>query len=72
MRNAETMTITLTRLEVCDLLIACTMTSHISRGVSKWVKLHDEICEQLREWDNEYDKTHDEANAIYEELIRGL
>ena len=46
----ETMTLELTRQEVCRLLVACTACNHASEGKS-WKELHDKIKNQMEEAD---------------------
>lgn len=51
--NAE-MELTLTRIEVCDLLIACVNASERANDSgAKWVRLHDKIRKQLDSFDSE-------------------
>ncbi len=52
MTNYDEMTLTLTRIEVCDLLLACISADEIS-GAEKWMKLHDKIKEQLNKADEQ-------------------
>lgn len=51
--NENEMTITLKRIDICDLLLACISADEISGGAKKWMKLHDNIKEQLTKADNE-------------------
>lgn len=48
--NQRTMEITLKRIDVCDLLIACTVISNNSDS-EKWRELHDKLAAQLDEFD---------------------
>lgn len=52
MKNYEEMTLTLTRIEVCDLLLACISAEEVS-GAEKWMKLHDKIKKQLDKADEQ-------------------
>lgn len=54
MMNEKTMNITLSRIEVCDLLIACTTTKYSANdGGKKWAMLHDKLEQMLNEFDAE-------------------
>lgn len=54
MHNQKEMTITLKRIEVCDLLIACLSAQQSANdGGKKWEKLHEELKNQLRDFDEE-------------------
>ena len=44
------MTVKLTRIEVCDLLLACSACMEASEA-KKWSELHDKLMAQLDEWD---------------------
>lgn len=48
--NEMTVTLKLKRIEVCDLLIACTATYDAS-GAQKWADLHDKLEEILKQFD---------------------
>lgn len=52
MYNEYEMSITLKRIDVCDLLLAC-LSAHDTAmdGGKKWMRLHDEIKEQLKRFD---------------------
>jgi len=53
--NNSIINIELTRIEVCDLLIACTTTRNTANdGGRKWERLHDNIKQQLKETDKEH------------------
>ena len=59
--NQSTMTITLSRHEITDLIIACNTAEDISQA-TKWAELHNKLVEQLEAYDeehfNEYIKNH--------------
>ena len=59
LRNEKTVTMKLTRADVCDLLIALNYTSEGSNA-EKWDKLHDKVRGLLDEWDKAYDAKHKE------------
>lgn len=48
--NEKTMTLKLKRIDVCDLLLACTIISGES-DATKWHKLHDLLHQALNEFD---------------------
>ena len=48
--NRRTVTLKLQRIDVCDLLIACTAAAD-SSGANKWNKLHDKLKTILDEFD---------------------
>ena len=48
--NEMTVTLKLKRIDICDLLIACTATYH-SSGAQKWADLHDKLEEILKQFD---------------------
>ena len=57
MRNAKEMTITLRRIDVCDLLLACLAAEEATNdGGKKWARLHEELKKQLDDFDAELDK----------------
>ena len=58
MINAEKMTITLTRIDVCDLMLATTVIMLQEGMGNKWETLHDKLLEQLEQFDTEYFSTH--------------
>lgn len=49
--NERTVTLKLKRIDVCNLLIACTCLSHESKA-EKWQRIHDELKEILNEFDS--------------------
>lgn len=48
--NQKSMTLKLTRIDVCDLLLACTTVADES-GAEKWGKLHEKLLNQLDDFD---------------------
>lgn len=57
MRNSFKTTINVTRLDICDLLLACTAAKELSNdGGKKWERLHEKLKEQLEELDNQLDE----------------
>lgn len=54
MRNEMTVHVELTRLELCDLLIAC-LSAHEKSGAEKWITLHQKLQKQLNDFDSEID-----------------
>ena len=56
--NERTVTISMKRIDLCDLLLACTNSMVNSqrsdgRSAAKWKKLHDRLKETLDEFDRE-------------------
>lgn len=58
MYNERTINMKLKRIDICDLLLACTFAESAIReeceqqGLeNKWTKLHDKIQNILEEWD---------------------
>lgn len=49
--NEETMELKLKRIEVCDLLIACTSAAHRT-DAKKWKELHRKLKEMIDDFDN--------------------
>ena len=49
--NEKTVTLKLKRIEVCDLMLACTIIKHSNESTTKWGKLHDKLDDILREFD---------------------
>lgn len=47
MRNSFVTTVTLKRIEICDLLLACLAASDASNGAEKWDRLHEKLARQL-------------------------
>ncbi len=50
--NQKNVTLKLTRIELCDLLIACNTCADLSNA-EKWAKLHDKIDNIISEFDKE-------------------
>lgn len=48
--NQKTVTLKLKRIDICDLLLACTLISAESNA-QKWDKLHDKLATILEEFD---------------------
>lgn len=48
MMNEKNYFFSLSRLEVCDLLLACTCAACYSNGAEKWQVLHDKLRTQLK------------------------
>lgn len=55
MTNYKNLNVELTRIDVCDLLLACTLMQAGKDG-KKWATLHDKLQKQLRAFDKENDK----------------
>lgn len=50
--NARTVNVKITRLELCDLLLACTaLDNETPADTQKWGKLHDKLKNILDEFD---------------------
>jgi len=57
MRNQFKTTVSITRGEICDLLIACTTAQFTANdGGKKWARLHDKLKQQLDDLDRELDQ----------------
>ena len=58
-RNARTTKVELSRIDICDLILACTECKyaqlHKGLNTKKWEKLHDKLKAQLIELDAEID-----------------
>lgn len=50
-KNDMTVTLKLKRIEVCDLLLACTCVSDAAPGSKKWDELHDKLEKILDDFD---------------------
>lgn len=50
MMNQKGMNIKIKRIDLCDLLIACT-SAYERSGAEKWAVLHNKLKEQLEEFD---------------------
>lgn len=53
MRNEFKTTLQLRRIDICDLMLACTAAKQLSNGAEKWDRLHDELKRQLEELDKQ-------------------
>lgn len=51
--NMRTVKTSFKRIELCDLLLACTVLSEANEGTSKWDYLHDRIKKIIDEFDSE-------------------
>ena len=49
--NERTMTVKLSRIEVCDLLLACSAAEE-GTDAKKWSALHDKLLNQLEAFDS--------------------
>lgn len=58
-RNARTTQVELSRIDICDLMMACTRIGQAlkedGKTANKWEKLHDKLKAQLDEFDAEID-----------------
>lgn len=48
--NQRTMTVKLERIDVCDLMLACTVIAD-ETGAEKWSKLHDKLLAMIDAFD---------------------
>lgn len=55
MRNEFKTTLQVRRVDICDLMLACSLVGFLSSGAKKWDKLHDELKRQLDELDTQLD-----------------
>lgn len=56
MRNGFETTLKVTRIEICDLMLAClTAQAQANDGGAKWAKLHDSLKAQLDAMDAQLD-----------------
>jgi len=56
--NQKTVTVKMKRIELCDLLVACTaLDKETSADNHKWAKLHDKLKAVLDEFDNKQEVT---------------
>ena len=54
MTNEKTVTVKIKRIELCDLLLACTTLDVLTdENTKKWAKLHDKLKEILDDFDSE-------------------
>ena len=65
LRNHRTMTLKLSRHEVCDLLIALAAAKDASNA-KRWEELHDRIRSMLADFDKELDKENEEREKANE------
>lgn len=56
MRNEFKTTLQLRRIDICDLMLACTAAKQLSNGAEMWDRLHDELKRQLEELDKQLDE----------------
>lgn len=57
MRNESEASIKLRRIDICDLMMACTLTKQMANdGGKKWDKLHDLLKAKLEELDRQLDE----------------
>ena len=49
--NQRTMTIKLKRIEVCDLMLACTVLSDATEDAKKWDDLHEKLKKMIDKFD---------------------
>lgn len=57
MRNESETSIKVRRIDICDLMMACTLAKQMANDVGrKWDKLHDLLKSQLDELDRQIDK----------------
>lgn len=51
--NGKTVTVKMKRIDLCDLLIACTaLDAATDENTTKWTKLHDRLKEILDDFDS--------------------
>lgn len=55
MRNEFKTTLQVRRIDICDLMLACSLAGFRFTGAEKWNKLHDELKRQLDELDVQLD-----------------
>lgn len=61
MRNNFKTTLNVTRIEVCDLLIACLAAKQLASDEGKkWDRLHDKLRSQLYELDKQLDEIEED------------
>lgn len=52
MLNEKTVTVKIKRIQLCDLLLACSVLDKASdKGTKKWRELHDQLKEILDDFD---------------------
>ena len=62
LRNHRTITLKLSRHEVCDLLIALAAAKDASNA-KRWEELHDKIRSMLADFDKELDKEKEKRGS---------
>ena len=56
MRNNFKTTLQVKRIDICDLMLACTAAKQLSNDAKKWDRLHEELKKQLNELDEQLDE----------------
>lgn len=57
MRNHFKTTLKVERVDICDLMLACTLAQYNANdGGKKWARLHDKLRAQLDELDQDLDQ----------------
>lgn len=51
--NEKTVNVKMKRIELCDLMLACTVIANANPNTTKWTKLHDKLEAQLSKFDEE-------------------
>lgn len=55
--NQRTVTVKISRIELCDLLLACTSAQYQANdGGEKWKRLHDKLKSQLDDFDKKIEE----------------
>ena len=65
LRNHRMMTLKLTRMDVCNILIALTATKEANDG-QRWGEVHEKVKLALMEFDKELDKENAEREQANE------
>lgn len=61
MTNEKIVTVKIKRIELCDLLLACTaLDDVIDENTTKWAKLHDKLKEILDDFDSKQEDEEDD------------
>ena len=56
MTNEKIVTVKIKRIELCDLLLACTALDDVTdETTKKWAKLHDKLKEILDDYDSKHE-----------------
>ena len=50
--NEKTVTVKIKRIDLCNLMLACTFLQASGEGTTKWGKLHDKLEEILDDFDS--------------------